>query len=160
MSPDSPHGPHGPHGLRLRPARFDDADRLLAWRNERSTRAASLTQDVIEPAAHRSWLERRLADETCRLLIVELDGTPVGQVRLDRSGGDAEVSIGLAEHVRGRGVGAEALRLVRGALPWPEVIRLLAHVREENAASLRLFAGLGYDELGRDDGVVALARPV
>ncbi|GAA1531594.1 GNAT family N-acetyltransferase [Nocardioides humi] len=148
--------------LALRPATAEDAERLLTWRNEPATRAASLSTDEIDLPTHRAWLAARLRDPDCRLLIVEHDDEPVGQVRLDRGGADgatAEVSIGLAAAARGRGVGTRALRLLEEpARAWPEVRALTARVRTGNAASVRAFLAAGYHERDRADDVVTLVR--
>jgi RimJ/RimL family protein N-acetyltransferase len=147
--------------VRLRPAEPADAERLLAWRNDPATRAASLTRDVIDLQTHRAWLERRLADPDCALFIIEHEDRPVGQVRAERSAAAAEVSIGLAADARGRGIGARSLQALEPEVArWPVVVELVAHVRTENAASLRLFAAAGYVETSRHDGVARLAKRV
>ena len=83
--------------LSLRPATADDAERLLAWRNDPAVRSASLQQDPIPASTHVAWLQGKLVDPACELLIVEADGAPVGQVRIEADdGGRAEVHIALA----------------------------------------------------------------
>jgi RimJ/RimL family protein N-acetyltransferase len=69
---------------RLRRATEADAELLLEWRNDPDTRSASFEQQPIGIEEHRAWLGRRLADPDCVLLVVELDGTPSGSMRLDR----------------------------------------------------------------------------
>jgi RimJ/RimL family protein N-acetyltransferase len=141
----------------LRPADLSDEARLLEWRNEPATRAASLMPGEISAADHHAWLVRRLADDGSALFIVLDDLEPVGQVRLDRRGdGLAEVSIGLAPEARGRGVGREALRLAALEAPRVEATTLSALVKADNEASLRSFAAAGYREFGRRDDVVEL----
>jgi RimJ/RimL family protein N-acetyltransferase len=143
--------------LRLRPATIADADLLLAWRNDPETRAASFTSDEISRDTHVRWLERKLADADCALLIVEHGGQPVGQVRLDREGDAAEIHIALAPAARGRSLGREALRAAVTATP--EVLgarRVEARVKEDNVASLRAFEAAGFRVVGRERGVVEL----
>jgi RimJ/RimL family protein N-acetyltransferase len=150
---------HGSN-LRLRPARRTDADRLRLWRNDPETRARSFSRQEISEAEHLGWLERKLADPACLLLIVEENGTPVGQVRLDRvSAGEAEVSIGLAPSARGRGIGRRALGLAAGeGARALGVARLRAEIQEDNQASLHAFAAAGFGEAARSRGVVTLTR--
>jgi RimJ/RimL family protein N-acetyltransferase len=145
----------------LRPARKDDEDRLLGWRNEPSTRAASLTHDEISADDHHAWFVRRLDDPACRLLIIEEDGRAVGQVRLDRTApGVAYVSIGLADDARGRRLGREALRLARNdAHHALQVRELRAMVRRGNDASLRAFRAAGYTTIGESADVIELSTP-
>jgi len=62
--------------------------------------------------------------------------------------------------VRGQGLGARSLRAAEAELlsRWPEVTRLTAVVRKQNATSLRLFAGVGFEEASSDHEVVHLVK--
>lgn len=133
--------------VRVRPAVAEDADLLRRWRNDPDTRAMSRTDDVVEPDAHRRWLDAVLADESRLLLLARVGDLPVGTVRFDREAADLwEVSITMSPEVRGRGLARavhdaaqRAWRREVGAGP-----RVLACVRPDNAASARLFVGAGY----------------
>jgi RimJ/RimL family protein N-acetyltransferase len=144
--------------LVLRPAGAQDEQRLLEWRNESAVRAASFSSDEISPDDHHRWFLRKLDDPGCMLLIVEHEGRPVGQVRVDRvSAGLAEISIGLAADARGRGIGREALRLATSEAPrLLGVAAVKALVKEGNEASLRAFRAAGFHEVSNDGGVVEL----
>ena len=147
--------------VRLRPAQPEDEARLLEWRNEPMTRAASLTSDAISAETHAGWFARKIADPGCAIFIVMEGDEPLGQVRLDRLEDDlAEVSIGLAPAARGRGIGREALRHVAGQAQELGVATLRALVKPENVASLRAFEAAGYDEFERSDDVVELRAAV
>src|SRR5262249_1580558 len=137
-----------------------DEDRLLAWRNELATRAASFSTGAITPREHHVWLTNKLADPSCAIMIVEEDGRPVGQVRLDRVAPDvAEVRSGLAPNDRGRGIGREALRLAaEAATSILGVTTLRALVRSENDASVNAFRAAGFHLHGRDGDSVELER--
>ena len=144
--------------LSLRPASPDDEHLILSWRNDASTRAASFSTAEIAPEEHHRWFIRKLLDPHCALLVVEQDGVPVGQVRLDRVAQEvAEISIGLAPEARGRGLGREALR--QAVLDAPRLLfvrSLKASVKRENAASLAAFAAAGFHVVAEDDDAVEL----
>jgi RimJ/RimL family protein N-acetyltransferase len=144
--------------LDIRPAGPEDEDLVLRWRNEPSARAASFSKDEILAEHHHAWFTRKLSDPDCALLIVEEDGQPVGQVRLDRVGHDlGEISIGFAPGARGRGLGREALR--RTVLNAPRLLAVRsvrAFVKRENAASLAAFEAAGFRVVGEDDEAVEL----
>jgi RimJ/RimL family protein N-acetyltransferase len=144
--------------VNLRPARPEDEGLLLAWRNEPTTRVASLSADEITPEEHHAWFARKLQDPSCAILIIEEEGRPVGQVRLDRlDPGLAEVNIGLAPESRGRGLGREALRRVVLAAPNLLGVRSVkALVKRGNDASLASFAAAGFRVIGEHDAVVEL----
>jgi RimJ/RimL family protein N-acetyltransferase len=141
----------GPPGeLRLRPARPDDARRLLEWANDPATRAASFGREPIAWQAHVAWLAAVLADPDRRLWIAEEAGGPVGQLRVDRTpGGVGTVSIGLAPAARGRGLGSAVLRMgVAAAVRELGIGRARAVVMAANPPSRRLFEGAGFVPVG------------
>jgi RimJ/RimL family protein N-acetyltransferase len=145
----------------LRLATTEDEGRLLCWRNEPVTRAASFSTGAITPREHHLWLTNKLADPSCAIMIVEEDGRPVGQVRLQRLAPEvAEVSIGLAPENRGRGIGREALRLSAGAATSIlGVTTLRAFVRAENDVSVNAFRAAGFQLRRRHSHSVELERP-
>lgn len=146
--------------IRLRPATPADAEALWRWRNEPSTRAQSFDSRPILLAVHRDWLADKLADRSVLLAIVELDGLAVGQVRLEGvNGPEAEIHIGLGTQARGRGVGRAALEEAAGWAAERGVRRVVAHVKRDNAASLRAFAAAGFVPDGHAAGeAVRLVR--
>jgi RimJ/RimL family protein N-acetyltransferase len=143
----------------LRQATADDAELLLTWRNEPTTRQASFDTGNVDRETHIRWLDRRLTDPRCVLLIVTIDGEPAGQLRIDLEDNDkATVSIGLAPRARGRRLAAPALRLAEPVAREHGAVRLVAQVKADNEPSLRAFRRSGYHEVGRTAQVVTLER--
>ncbi|MBN9736542.1 MULTISPECIES: bifunctional UDP-2,4-diacetamido-2,4,6-trideoxy-beta-L-altropyranose hydrolase/GNAT family N-acetyltransferase [unclassified Pseudonocardia] len=149
--------------LHARPARLDDAEMLLGWRNDPETRRWSRSTGEIDLDAHRRWLAGSLDRTDRRLLVVsDVDGA-VGTVRWDRDCTGWEVSITVAPERRGSGLAVPLLRAGEDALrtatgPGTPVI---AVVHTGNAASARLFARAGYADDGTgpdDDGFRTLRR--
>lgn len=138
----------------VRKATADDAADLLAWRNDPLTRAMSRTAEPVEAAEHARWFQRALRDTTCTLLIGEEGGRKIGMVRLTRDE-ETEVSINLNPAARGRGLARELLALAlaqeRGAI--------LAVIKPENLASIRLFEGAGFVLEHMQDGLARYVRP-
>ena len=142
----------------LRPAAAEDGGRLREWRNDPETVAASLTGRAVGAAEHAAWLARVLDDPDQRLFVVEDDGEPVGQVRLQRhADGALEVHIGLAADARGRGLGRRTLELA-----WEQAGGgpLTARVLADNERSLRAFAAAGFGERSREGREIVLERRV
>ena len=133
--------------IRLRPADPDDCDRLLEWRNAPDTRANSFTTEEIPLETHRAWFRKKLDDQNC-LFFIAVDGdTPVGQIRFDREGDAAVVSLSVAPTLMSRGIGTIMTRL--GCLEmhrqWPGTTALaLALVKLDNPASAAMFAKAGF----------------
>jgi RimJ/RimL family protein N-acetyltransferase len=140
--------------LTVRRATADDAADLLAWRNDPLTRAMSRSAEPVEARGHARWFQGVLADPTCTLLIGELGGRKIGMVRLAR-GDETEVSINLNPAERGQGLARELLTLAlaeeRGAL--------LAVIKPENLASIRLFEGAGFVLEQSREGLARYVRP-
>lgn len=128
--------------LTLRAATMEDAELLLAWRNEPSIRAFFFDSRLVDMASHRKWLEEKLKSADHYHWIGALDGAPIGSIRFDIGEGKAAVSILVAPEFQGRGLAAELLRRGEAALRTrrPDVKALIAKVLPGNAASRRLFA--------------------
>ena len=145
--------------LSWRRATRDDALLLWQWANDAETRRQSFTEAPIPYADHVQWLERRLASDATRLWIFSDAAGAVGQVRVERTGDDAEINIAVAPERRGRGLGTAMLRGALDAVraEWGDAVRPRAQVFERNAASLRMFRRCGFQEVGTR---VARGEPV
>jgi RimJ/RimL family protein N-acetyltransferase len=134
-------------GLALRAAKEDDAERLLRWRNDLTTRSASFNGGEVSRTEHAAWLQRTLADPDRRLLIATEDGEPVGQLRFDRleRGSAFEVHIALAPEARGHGLATALLSLaIHTHVSGLGATWLLARVKPGNEPSRRSFRGAGF----------------
>jgi [ribosomal protein S5]-alanine N-acetyltransferase len=71
-----------------------------------------------------------------------------GGYRGPPSGGQVEIGYAVLPEFRRRGFATEAaFALVRGAFRAPDVDRVVAHAREENAPSIQVLARCGFDPL-------------
>jgi GNAT superfamily N-acetyltransferase/carbonic anhydrase/acetyltransferase-like protein (isoleucine patch superfamily) len=138
-----------PPPLAFRPAQAEDCALLFHWANDPAVRGNARSPDPIAWDGHQGWFAKRLTSVDCRIFIAcdGPDGTPLGQVRLDRDGWRAEVDIAVDALARGRGVGvallAHAAQQARG---W--VDHLWSAVKTSNTASLALFRAAGFAEQG------------
>lgn len=132
--------------LRYRPATPADGELILRWRNDPATRAASRRSELIDHGSHARWLNARLERIREPLLIVEASGGPVGSVRFDRAGNEAEISIGLDPASRGAGIGQRAIRETCEFqfAADPGLLGVVATVRRGNVASEHAFAHAGF----------------
>jgi UDP-2,4-diacetamido-2,4,6-trideoxy-beta-L-altropyranose hydrolase len=132
--------------IEIRIARTDDARSLFEWRNDPSVRAVSRRGGLIDWDTHQSWLNSVLNSPNQCLLIGHLAGSPVGVVRFDVQGDEAEISLYL---VSGPHPPRQGGCLLRSAERWlaanrPSVRRIRAEVLAGNIRSERLFLGAGY----------------
>ena len=132
--------------LRLRPATVEDCRQVWEWANDPVVRVASFSSEPIPWEEHVKWFETKLHSPGCFFYIVLDDkGIPVGQVRFEVVGSEAEINISIGPRFRGRGYGVEAIRLASELLLRKTGIsRLCANIKQNNAESIRAFTGAGY----------------
>jgi RimJ/RimL family protein N-acetyltransferase len=139
--------------MKLRHAVKQDLADILAWRNDAVTRAMSRSPEPVDAAGHNAWFTAALSDPARVLLIGELDGGKVGMVRIDR-GHETEVSINLNPAFRGRGLSLDLLNAALATETGP----ILAVIRPNNAASIRLFEWAGFVRTGFEGGFFRYIR--
>ncbi|HEY1737598.1 MAG TPA: hypothetical protein VGI86_02745, partial [Acidimicrobiia bacterium] len=71
----------------LRAANFNDAGRVLTWRNEADAVRWSASGEGIDPAEHERWFAAVLDDPGHRMMVAEVDGAAMGAVRVDVTDG-------------------------------------------------------------------------
>ena len=145
--------------LALRPATADDWARLLAWRNDPVTRAASKRTAPVARDAHIAWLTAALANPHIRLMIASDPGRDVvvGTCRLDLTGErEAEVSITIDPLQRGRGYATALLRTVIDLATDIDMFK--AEIKAGNVASMRAFAAARFAPVSERDGLIFLER--
>jgi RimJ/RimL family protein N-acetyltransferase len=131
----------------LRLAARSDVGTLFRWRNDPAIVALGTSQRTVTWEEHVAWFDRMLDNER-HLLYVVYDGErAAGTVRVDRIESDTAVlAIYLMPPHTGRGLGPQAIRsAVASAFEsWPELRRMIAHVRSDNIASLKAFGKAGF----------------
>lgn len=139
--------------MELRKATMDDAEAILCWRNDETTRAGSFTQKIITLDTHKNWMKSKLSDEKCRMLMLVDGDELLGNIRLDLEGENseiAEISYMINPECRGRGYGKDILRMVEKELPATVKV-LTGFVKLENVASQKCFESSGYVRLSAGD---------
>ena len=141
--------------LAFRDATAQDEALLLEWANDPHARAQGFHPERISPRQHHAWFAARLArPQDCLLLIATSPaGMPVGVLRFEREDAHWTISYSLDPAFRGWGHGQ---RLLAGGIEalqrriGPATVQ--GWVRRDNAASLRIFRALGFDETRADRG--------
>ncbi|MDP2317073.1 MAG: GNAT family protein [Pseudomonadota bacterium] len=142
--------------LELVPYSLEYLDAFARWRTQAATVRHNPLKSLSMPEL-QSMLEAECADlggegDTGYRWFVRVDGAVVGSVSLKNVNVQmayAEIGYGLCESVHGRGVGTEAVRhLVDRAFGGTSLRRLVAYVHDQNEASCRLLARLGFAREG------------
>lgn len=127
--------------IKIRQVSKQDEKDVYDWRNHPKIRAASRNKNIIEWNSHQSWFQQVLASENVLMLIAELDKTPIGVVRYDIKGEQAEISIYLIQQNESSGLGYAVLESSEQwiASNQPTLKQLNANVQVSNRASHHLF---------------------
>lgn len=137
--------------ISLRPARPDDSDMVLEWRNEPFVYAHSNSGKPVKPSDHRVWFAKQVNHAISRLFIIISHEGPshhaVGVVRyeLNKDLSSICMSIFLPEKFTGNGYGTAAIkeccREIRER--WPTA-KISAEIKHENKASRKAFTRAGF----------------
>lgn len=130
----------------LRRATIEDMDLLYRWANDPIVRHNSFNTDTIPYESHIAWFNKNMENPLVLQFILMDDQIPIGQIRLNISGADAEIGYSIAREFRGKGYGHLILRLLSDEIRknHSEIKRLIAKVKPENQASNRLFEAEDY----------------
>ena len=130
----------------IRPATLADGALLRAWVNaDDSLKWKKDTKNLISTDDHLTWLHSRLADPFTQIWIALHDGTPSGQVRLEKKGDFVYVDIYVVAEARGSGLASFALNesISRYTKPLGSNT-FCAIVNTENEMSEKLFLKNGF----------------
>lgn len=135
-----------PARMTLRPAALDDCRSLWIWRNEATTREASINMEVISYEDHEKWFSRKLESQDTQIFIlVNAFCHSIGYVRFYIEGDEAEISVSVDEAERGQGYGSAGIRQASDRLISSGLVkRIIAHIKPDNLASLTSFRRAGY----------------
>lgn len=152
----------------VRKATTEDADILLAWRNDSGTRLMFVSQQGVALAEHQAWLMSTLTREDRVLLLgYDTENRPVGVVRFDLNLADtsAAVSITVNPSLRGQGLSAPMLSAAIDYLSRdvakrfePIAWTLRAQIRKENVNSMQLFQRVGFGNVVEEGDYYSLTR--
>ena len=135
----------------IKSATEEHSKAIWEWRNDATTRAMSLNQDLVSWENHQSWYERVLTNSNRHLYVGYKDSIFFGMVRFDKCENKDhayEVSINLDPQQRGKGLGKLLLTKAIEHF-WTQVADadlILAEIKKENVASKKAFENAGFDE--------------
>jgi L-amino acid N-acyltransferase YncA len=135
----------------LRRATAADCERIWNWSTAVDGGARSKLSNMVAFAEHVRWFERRLADASDPIWVIETLSGPVGVIRLDTVvNGLARLSIALAATSRGHGLGRRAITEV--CQRWGRPI--FAEILSDNLVSRACFEACGFRSVVECDGLL------
>ena len=136
--------------LKLRQVAEEDCRLIWTWANDPEVRAVSFSSEAIPYDDHVAWFESKLNDPSCYFYIAEdKNDEPVGQVRYEREGTEATISVSLDKKFRGKGYGTALLHLTsQRFFETADVEVIHAYIKEGNEASVGAFKKAGFVSVG------------
>lgn len=140
------HGKVDKHNFRR--AVITDIDVTYDWVISPKTRKYSFNANDISYEEHMNWFPAKIDDSECLYLILENGlGTALGSIRVDRKDGEGLISYVVDDSFHGRGLGTKLVVLLLDYLKKGDsfdAFPLVAYVKKDNAASVRIFEKLGF----------------
>jgi len=131
--------------VHLRPVNINDKEILLKWANDPVTRQNSFDSNAITFSDHEKWFQDKLDNKNEVMLMAVDQKKDVGHIRFCLENNQVEVNINVAPDERGKGYGAEMLKM---AVPWlfkhHGAQKVIAYIKPDNLASIKTFQKAGF----------------
>lgn len=137
------------NSMLLRDINEHDCKLIYDWANEVGVRQYSLQSQDIPWNSHTAWFKNKISDPNCKMFVLEENGLPIGQIRFERDG-DNNWLLGYSidARFRGKGFGKLLLKLGLEEMDKDQHSKVVAYVKPDNLASIRVFKSLGFQEAG------------
>ncbi|MDP3789218.1 MAG: GNAT family N-acetyltransferase [Candidatus Omnitrophota bacterium] len=131
--------------IKMRRADKSDCIDLFKWRNDPETRKNSVNgTDEVPLEDHIKWFKSKLKDPKTRLYIGISGKNKVGLMRFDIGGDIIKVGTNVNPAFRGMGVGSRIMDLTTGRIYREFKKLIVAEIRNDNIASIKMCAKNGY----------------
>jgi len=133
--------------INLKKVDFSDIEFLWYLRNQLGVCEYSKNNRPVSWKEHINWaLPIILGATNKKLLIIESQKKPVGQIRIDQlNKKEAEISVSISKEFRGKGFAFKSLSLaLKEAQKQKKRIKIIAEIHKENIPSMKLFEKLKF----------------
>ena len=146
--------------IKLRSADFTNCKEIYDWLSDRLSRSMSFDDTIPTFKEHKAWFENSLSNVNRTMYVGELGAYKIGVCRFDLNKTEllAEVSINMNPKSRGRGLGKRFLTDGVECYLENNKYDLLAKVKPENIASLKIFKAAGFEPISSNADVMTLKR--
>jgi UDP-2,4-diacetamido-2,4,6-trideoxy-beta-L-altropyranose hydrolase len=129
----------------VRKAIPQDVAAIFELSNQPSVRDSSFNSAPIDWMHHIRWFSAATTDPNCGFYVAEIGAVLAGQLRFNRKGDEAVVSISIDPRFRGKGIGAALYRhgLADFRLRHP-MLKITAKIKKRNEQSIAFFQHLGF----------------
>ncbi|RMA65987.1 UDP-2,4-diacetamido-2,4,6-trideoxy-beta-L-altropyranose hydrolase [Ulvibacter antarcticus] len=128
------------YSVSLRPANEKDMLLLFDWANDPDVRKNAFNSEKIELENHKKWYSNKIKDANTKILILEKDELPLGQIRFDKTDDNWTIDYSIDAKYRGLGLGGRIIEL--GIEHLKEDVKAI--VKVDNIGSCKVFENLGF----------------
>ena len=144
--------------LTLELATEKDVKLLFDWANDLEVRTNAFNSNAILWEDHLKWVQSKLRNPNCKIFILRLNGSPVGQIRFDFINDFWEIDYSIDKFYRGKGFGKKIIDF--GVSKFKKSSLILGKVKKSNLASIKVFQQLGFDEVSQDSLIVKFQKRI
>jgi RimJ/RimL family protein N-acetyltransferase len=144
----------------IRNAYLSDVGDIFEWRNDPFSQSMFVSTGSVTLKDHIDWYQRSLKNPLRKIYIGVSEDSKVGVVRFDLNinTNQSEVSINLNPKLRGKGYGFTLLSQSINLYRQHEETTLVASVKKENGASLKIFLKSNFWKVCEDELFYRLSR--
>jgi RimJ/RimL family protein N-acetyltransferase len=133
----------------FRMATQEDALLYFNWANDAEVRKNSFHSNTISYEDHVRWFNKKLISGKCSFyLFSNIQGVPVGQVRIESSLEETVIGISLDSAFRGKDLSRKLLKMATNDyLTRHPTEKISAYVKHENISSYKSFLAASFKEV-------------
>jgi RimJ/RimL family protein N-acetyltransferase len=135
--------------IKFRMAAKEDAILYFNWANDVEVRKNSFITNKISYEEHVKWFNNKLVSEKCFFyLFSNIEGIPVGQVRIESYDEETVIGISLDRAFRGKSIGGKMLKMATtDYLDRHPTGKISAYIKCENISSYKSFIAADFKEV-------------
>jgi RimJ/RimL family protein N-acetyltransferase len=118
-----------------------DCNLLFQWANDVTVRNNAVNTSPILWETHEKWFKQRINSADVKFFILEINGTPAGQVRYELNNNFWVIDYSIEINFRGLGYGKF---LIKNTLELLKSFPIMALVKADNLASIKIFEALNF----------------
>jgi RimJ/RimL family protein N-acetyltransferase len=135
--------------ITFRMATQEDAMLYFNWANDVEVRKNSFHTTAISYEEHIRWFNAKLISGKCFFyLFSNIEGVPIGQVRIETYPEETVIGISLDGMFRGKGLSVKILRMATSHyLNWHPNEKIFAYIKCRNISSYKSFVAANFKEV-------------
>ena len=124
---------------------------VYEWINDDEVRKNSFNTNKIKYEEHVNWYREKINSDNCKMYLLADSNNNIGIVRLEKKNDEKIISYSISKEYRGKGYGYKILlEFEKELIKLYKKVKVIAYVKKENIASIRIFTSLKYKIIKED----------